>query len=49
MYEIPTVVEIGKAKDVILGIASVGSDLDSTWVISGSEFLADDEEISISA
>ena len=42
MYEDPNVTEIGRAKDLILGIASVGSDLDGSWVMGGFEFLHDD-------
>jgi hypothetical protein len=44
MFETPTITEIGKAEDLILGIAATGWDLDGSWVASGFEFLDDDVE-----
>jgi len=44
MFDVPTIIEIGKAEDLILGIASVGWDLDGSWVSGGFEFLHDDME-----
>jgi hypothetical protein len=41
MYELPTITYVGKTKDVVLGIAAIGSDLDGTWVMQGFEFLDD--------
>jgi hypothetical protein len=41
MYELPTITYIGEAKDVVLGIAAIGSDLDGTWVNSSFEFMDD--------
>lgn len=41
MYEPPTLVELGKAHEVILGIASIGYDLDGQTIALEFEF-ADD-------
>lgn len=42
MIESAVICEIGKANEVILGFASVGSDLDGSWVQGDFEFLPDD-------
>jgi len=41
MYEKPQLNHVGKAEDVILGIALAGSDLDTTYVPYQGEY-ADD-------
>jgi hypothetical protein len=41
MYETPTLIEVGKADEVILGIASWGDDLDGHIIIQDSEFAPD--------
>jgi hypothetical protein len=38
MYELPSIIEIGKATDVVLGVASLGSDLDCSMVLGDTEF-----------
>jgi hypothetical protein len=38
MYETPTLIEVGRAEEVILGIASWGDDLDGHIIIQDSEF-----------
>jgi len=45
MFDALSIAEIGKAKDLILGIASVGWDLDGSWVSGNFEFLDDAEEL----
>jgi hypothetical protein len=45
MHELPTITEIGKATEVILGIAASGADMDGSWLPGGYEF-ADDHEAS---
>ena len=46
MYEVPVITEVGKANEVILGIASVGSDLDGSWLPAGLGFVDDDTSTS---
>jgi hypothetical protein len=41
VYELPTITYMGEAKNVVLGIAAIGSDLDGTWVNSAFEFMDD--------
>ena len=41
MFEQPTLTYIGEIKDVVLGLAAVGSDIDGSWVMSDFEFLED--------
>ena len=41
MFELPAIECIGSAKDVVLGISSVGVDMDGSWVIPDLEFLSD--------
>lgn len=43
MYEKPNLNCVGKAEDVILGIALTGEDMDYTWMVGQDEF-ADDGE-----
>jgi hypothetical protein len=43
MYEKPTLMKMGKADDVILGIVTAGSDLDGHYVVIGFEFESDPE------
>jgi hypothetical protein len=38
MYEPPTLVSVGSAENVILGLANPGFDLDSLYVIGTHEF-----------
>jgi hypothetical protein len=38
MYETPKLNRVGDARDVILGIAQTGGDLDATWVEGDFEF-----------
>jgi len=38
MYESPKLNRVGDARDVVLGIAPTGGDLDGTWVAGGFEF-----------
>lgn len=44
MNEVPTLVYVGKASEVILGIASVGTDLDGAYLPDGFEFGMDEDE-----
>ena len=44
MYEQPKVTVVGEINDVVLGIASLGSDLDETLVIGPFEFIEDCRE-----
>ncbi len=41
MFELPTITEVGRANEIILGIAAVGADLDGCWLPSGQEFVED--------
>ena len=41
MYEKPNLNRVGDAQDVILGIALVGGDLDSSWLPGNNEFAFD--------
>jgi hypothetical protein len=41
MFEQPTLTYIGEVKDVVLGLAAVGSDIDGSWVMDNFEFLED--------
>jgi len=41
MYEQPKLNKIGNAKDVILGVASNGSDIDGLYVVIDFEFAED--------
>jgi hypothetical protein len=43
MYEKPTLTEIGKTEDAVLGIASIGADFDGLLVVAGFEFIPDAE------
>lgn len=43
MYEKPTLIPVGSANEVILGIAFAGFDLDGTSITGGSEFENDPE------
>jgi hypothetical protein len=43
MDEILAITEVGKANEVILGIAAVGADLDGCWIPDGFPF-ADDNQ-----
>jgi len=43
MYEKPNLNRVGKAEEVILGIALMGEDLDYTWIVGQDEF-ADDSQ-----
>lgn len=45
MYEAPTLIEVGKAEDVILGLLSIGHDCDDTLFIGAFEFLDDEPSI----
>jgi hypothetical protein len=38
MYESPKLNRVGDARDVILGIAVSGDDIDATWVSNNFEF-----------
>jgi hypothetical protein len=38
VYAPPSVTYIGEATTVILGLASIGSDLDGSWIVDGFEF-----------
>jgi hypothetical protein len=46
MYERPKLNRVGDARDVILGYAVSGDDIDATWISNGFEFAleADIEE-----
>ena len=43
MYETPTVTEVGKAEEVIRGIASIGDDVDGWIFVSDFEFMNDQD------
>ncbi|MEI9974385.1 MAG: lasso peptide biosynthesis B2 protein [Ignavibacteriota bacterium] len=43
MYEKPNLNRVGEAQDVILGIAVVGSDIDSSYLPGQNEFAFDEE------
>lgn len=47
MYERPTVTVIGKAQDVILGIVSIGDDIDGLIFPPGLEFADDPDSVSL--
>jgi hypothetical protein len=38
MYESPKLNRVGDARDVILGIAVTGGDIDATWIAGNFEF-----------
>jgi hypothetical protein len=38
MYESPKLNRVGDARDVVLGIAPTGNDIDANWVVSDFEF-----------
>jgi hypothetical protein len=43
MYEKPNLNRVGEAQEVILGIAMMGTDVDTTWISGQDEYLSDDE------
>jgi hypothetical protein len=43
MYESPKLNRVGDARDVILGYAVSGDDLDATWIGGGFEFAPESE------
>lgn len=43
MYEHPTITPVGEVNDVVLGIASIGTDIDMTMVFGEFEFQQDVE------
>ncbi|HUB82766.1 MAG TPA: hypothetical protein VMB03_28405 [Bryobacteraceae bacterium] len=45
MYEKPNLNTVGKAEDVILGIALMGADLDYNWMVGQDEFADDGEAL----
>jgi hypothetical protein len=44
MYEAPKLTRVGKAQDVVLGVASLGGDLDAMWDVQNLEFAEETEE-----
>jgi len=44
MYEKPNLNCVGAAEDVILGVAMMGSDIDTTWNHGQDEFAFDDDQ-----
>jgi len=44
MYEKPNLNRVGDAQDVILGYATVGTDIDHTWMSGQDEFALDSDE-----
>jgi hypothetical protein len=42
MYETPQLIEVGKAEEVILGVADVGNDLDTRYFIPEMEYASDE-------
>jgi hypothetical protein len=44
MYEKPNLNRVGNAENVILGIASIGIDLDTTFMIGQDEFADDGDQ-----
>jgi hypothetical protein len=44
MYEKPNLNCVGAAQDVILGVALMGSDVDSTWMSGQDEFAFDGDD-----
>lgn len=45
MYEKPNLNLVGNAQEVILGIMSVGGDLDATWMNGQDEFAFDGDDL----
>jgi len=43
MYEKPNLNRVGQAQNVILGIALMGLDLDTTWISGQDEYVFDDD------
>jgi len=43
MYEIPKLNRVGDAEEVILGLASIGDDVDGNWIMDPPLFEAEDE------
>jgi hypothetical protein len=43
MYESPKLNRVGDARDVILGYAPTGDDIDGTWIGGGFEFAQEDD------
>ena len=42
MYETPKLNRVGNAEDVILGLIPTGDDVDTNYVVEGTEYADDD-------
>ncbi len=45
MYERPKLNKVGDARDVVLGYAPTGDDIDANWMSNGFEFAPEEADI----